>query len=109
MPSASSVYLWLSKHQSFSDNYAKAQVDRATAMAEEILEISDDATGDAIVQDQRIVPNSVSVARDRLKVDTRKWLLSRMDPKRYGDKVTQEHTGGIEVSQITRRIVDPEK
>ena len=109
MPSSSSVYLWLSKHNRFSDNYAKAQIDRATAMAEEILDISDDSSGDAIVQEDRIVPNSVSVARDRLKVDTRKWLLSRMDPKRYGDKVTQEHTGGIEVSQITRRVVDPAK
>lgn len=108
MPAASSVYLWLSKYPSFSDNYAKAQVDRATAMAEEILEISDDATFDFYEAGEgRLSPNSVSVARDKLKVDTRKWLLSRMDPKRYGDKVTQEHTGSVEVHEITRKVVDP--
>lgn len=76
-------------------------------MAEEILEISDDAQDDLLIQDGKAAPNSVSVARDKLKVDTRKWLLSRMDPKRYGDKVEQHHTGGVEVTQITRRVVDP--
>lgn len=107
MPARSSVFLWMSRNKSFSDQYAKAQVDRATAMAEEILEISDDSSGDFFEAGEgRVAPNSTAVARDKLKVDTRKWLLSRMDPKRYGDKITQEHTGAVEVSQITRRIVD---
>lgn len=109
MPARSSVFLWISRNKDFSDQYAKAQVDRATAMAEEILEISDDSQDDLLIQDGKASPNSVSVARDKLKVDTRKWLLSRMDPKRYGDKVTQEHTGAVEISQITRRVIDPSK
>lgn len=107
MPSISSVYLWMSKHPEFSQQYARAQVDRATAMAEEILEISDDSADDVLIQDDRAYPNSVSVARDKLKVDTRKWLLSRMDPKRYGDKVETVHSGSLEVQQITRKIIDP--
>lgn len=110
MPARSSVFLWMSRHKTFSDQYAKAQVDRATAMAEEILEISDDGAGDFIdLGEGRVAPNSVSVARDKLKVDTRKWLLSRMDPKRYGDKVETVHSGGLDINQITRRIVDPGK
>lgn len=108
MPNPSSVYLWLSKYRSFSDNYAKAQADRAAFFAEEIVEISDDSSGDFIeVGDGRVAPNSTAVSRDKLKVDTRKWLMSRMDPKRYGDKVETVHSGSLEVQQITRKIVDP--
>lgn len=107
MPAMSSVFLWLSRHPTFSEQYAKSQVDRATALAEEILEISDDASNDLLIQEGKGAPNSVSVARDKLKVDTRKWLLSRMDPKRYGDKVETVHSGELEIKQITRRIVDP--
>lgn len=94
MPDAATVYRWLAKHEAFRDNYAKAQADRAAYFAEEIVEISDDSSGDFFeVGEGRIAPNSTAVARDKLKVDTRKWLMARMDPKRYGDKVTQEHTG----------------
>lgn len=82
MPCESSVYLWLTKHQSFSENYAKAQKERATAMFEEMLEIADDAQEE---------PSSV--AKARLRVDTRKWALARMDSKRYGDKIEQTVQG----------------
>lgn len=108
MPAMSSVFLWLSKHDDFSEQYARAQSDRAAFLAEEILDISDDSTGDFIeLGEGKIAPNSVAVARDKLKVDTRKWLMSKMAPKKYGDKIEQVHSGGVELTQITRRIVDP--
>jgi hypothetical protein len=37
--------------------------------------------------------NSDVIAHKRVQIDTRKWMLSKMLPKVYGDKVTQEHTG----------------
>lgn len=92
MPDASTVYRWLHKHSAFRDNYARAQQDRMTAFAEDVLEIADDNTGDT--------------QRDKLRVDTRKWIMSKMDPKRFGEKVTQEHTGEVAVTQITRKIID---
>lgn len=79
MPDPRSVYRWLMVNETFRQNYAKAQQDRTTAFAEEMLEIADEKTGDP--------------ARDRLRLDTRKWLMSKMDPKRYGDKVEQTHLG----------------
>jgi len=94
MPSAKSVYLWLSKFSDFSDKYAKAQSDRTVHWAEEIVEISDDSTHDMMeLGEGKFAPNSVAVSRDKLKVDTRKWLMSKMAPKKYGDKVTNEVTG----------------
>lgn len=107
MPSSASVYRWLMANETFRENYAKAQQDRATAFAEEIVDISDDTDGDTFDDGTKISPNSVNVARHKLRVDTRKWLMSRLDPKRYGDKVTQEHTGEVSITQITRKIIDP--
>jgi len=61
------------------DQYARAMYERAALLAEEALEISDDVSGD--------------VQRDRLRVDTRKWFAARLDPKKWGDKLSAEVTG----------------
>ena len=81
MPSATSVFLWLTKYPDFADNYANAQRERSEALYEEMFEIGDDVKAD---------PAEVSKAK--LRVDTRKWALARMNPKKYGDKIA--HVGG---------------
>ena len=40
-----------------------------------------------------MVVNYENIQRSRLRVDTRKWIMSKLAPKKYGDKVTQELTG----------------
>lgn len=72
----------------FSDNYARARVVQATLLADEIFEITDDNSRDFIEDEKgRMVPNWDNVARARLKVDTRKWYLSKVLPKIFGDKL----------------------
>ncbi len=73
MPCEASVYLWLTKHPTFSEMYAKAREDQADTLADQMLDIADDVTGD---------PN-----RDRLRVDTRKWVAMKLKPRKYGDKL----------------------
>ncbi len=73
MPSREAVYRWIRIHQSFRDNYVRATEDRAEHMFDDMLEIADDG-------------NPEDVQRARLRVDTRKWALSKMIPKKYGDK-----------------------
>ena len=51
-------------------------------MFEEVFEISDDVDAEP-----------AAIAKARLRVDTRKWALARMDSKRYGDKVQTEVSG----------------
>ena len=80
MPSLETVYQWLASDPVFSDNYARAKELREDAVFEECLSIADDAPAD-------------EVAKARLKIDTRKWMLGKMAPKKYGDKQTLEHTG----------------
>ena len=48
---------------------------------------------------------SAAVAKQRLQVDTRKWLLSKLAPKKYGDKVQNVITGAdggpVEVVELS--------
>jgi hypothetical protein len=85
MPGMTSVFKWLRIHEEFAKQYAQAKLEAADAMADEIQDIADNLTGD--------------VQRDRLRVDTRKWIASKLKPKKYGDKVdaTIEHSGQVGV------------
>ncbi len=89
------VFRWLQSNQSFREQYALAREVQADSWADDIIEIADDSSGDTIVDpesgNERF--NSEYAARSRIRVDTRKWLMARMAPKKYGDKITQEHTG----------------
>lgn len=98
MPNANTVYTWLEEHPDFEILYRRARELRAEVMLDEIIEIADDGRNDTyIVEDnngKEIVKTDYDViARSRLRVDTRKWAMGRIAPKRYGDKIHQEITG----------------
>lgn len=71
MPDQLTVHRWLSQDESFVSKYARAREQQADVFAEEIVEISD-GEGDP--------------QRDRLRVDTRKWVAAKLKPKKYGDR-----------------------
>jgi hypothetical protein len=89
MPGTSTVYRWLADKPEFRELYARAREDQADTLADEIIDIADQKDGEADTPD--------SVNRARLRVDARKWIASKLKPKRYGDKIDHEHTGGLTV------------
>lgn len=96
MPSQSAVFNWLSggKHPAFVEQYTRAREAQAERMAEEILDIADDASADTYLDSEgNERTNHEVVARSRLRVDSRKWLASKLLPKKYGDRTAIEHTG----------------
>lgn len=110
MPAQSTVFKWLSEQPAFSKQYASAREAQADFMADEILQIADDGLNDTYIDDDgKQRTDQDVIARSRLRVDARKWLASKMAPKKYGDKLTQEVTGAnggpVEITAITRRIV----
>lgn len=114
MPDKSTVLRWLGDDRlaSFRDQYVRAREAQADHFAEEILEISDDGTNDWMERQQPNgetveVVNHEHISRSKLRVDSRKWLMSKLAPKKYGDKLDLEHSGGVKVERIERRIVDP--
>lgn len=69
-----------------SDNYTRACIARADAFQEELIDIADDANHDIVTDDNgRTVINWEVVQRSKLKIDTRKWIMGRMKPKKYGE------------------------
>lgn len=98
MPSISSVMMWLTKHPSFAEQYATSTEERAIGMFEDMFDIADDVEAE---------PSKV--AKAKLRIDTRKWALARMNPKKYGDKVEQTLVGAdggpVQVSRVERVIV----
>lgn len=74
-------------------------------MAEEIITIADDSTGDVIVgEDGNEQTNHERVARSRLRVDARKWYASKLAPKRYGERV--QHEQKITITDLTDEELD---
>jgi hypothetical protein len=99
MPSRATVRRWLRDKPDFSNSYARAHEEFADAIFEEILEIADDSQGDYVERETRkgitLVLRAEAVSRSKLRVDTRKWMLARIAPKKYGDKPDANH--GAEV------------
>jgi hypothetical protein len=104
MPDERRVREWASDPaHPISPRYARAREVGYMRMADELLEISDDATKDFMTVSRNgeevEVVNAEHIQRARLRVDTRKWLLSKMLPKVFGDKITNEVTGNLTVSE----------
>lgn len=101
MPHRSTVFRWLAKdeHKVFRDQYAQAREEQAAKLSDELFDIADDGSNDWMErrnQDGEIVGWSVNgeaVQRSKLRVDTRKWYLSKVLPKKYGDRVDLNHGG----------------
>jgi hypothetical protein len=108
-PTAGNVLNWVNKDPALAEQYAAARSIGYKLLADEIVEISDETEVEAKFQgdDVRLALDATAVARNRLRVDTRKWMLSKMLPKVYGDKVTQELTGAdggaIQMSAVDLR------
>ena len=101
MPSRSTVYRWLSKNPGFRDQYARARELLVEAWADEIIDIADDGTTDYVVKVGRNgreyeAVDQEHIQRSRLRVDARRWLLSKLNPGQYGDHVEVQHTGEVE-------------
>ena len=96
MPTETAVRIWArDDKEGFFSQYARAREIGYHAMADELLEVADDGTNDWMERQdkegkQMYILNGEHVQRSRLRLDTRKWLLSKALPKIYGDKVSVE-------------------
>ena len=93
MPDVSTVRLWKNEdREGFSSQYEDARQDQTQHLFDELLEIADDGQADHIMRKgsdgkEYEAIDAEHIARSRLRVDTRKWYLSKVLPKVYGDKL----------------------
>ena len=85
--SAQTFFIWLREDDDKSKQYTRATTERDELMFEDMFDIADDSTSDYIETDSGKVFNSEHLQRSKLRVDTRKWALSKIMPKKYGDKL----------------------
>jgi hypothetical protein len=85
MPNPDTIYVWLLKRPDFAENYTRAREEQADTLADEILAIADEAPSEVV--DDRGVSRTDSgwVSWQRNRVDARKWVASKLKPKKYGD------------------------
>ena len=91
MPHRDTVREWLKANPTFAAQYARAKEDYAESVFEEIEEIADDGRNDWIERETKrgtyIALNEEALGRSRLRIDARKWMLSKLMPKKYGDRI----------------------
>ena len=85
--SSITFYKWLEQDEEKAKQYARARDIEADLMADEIKNIADSTKDDIVIDENgNEVINHNVIQRDRLRVDARKWLMSKRAPKKYGDK-----------------------
>lgn len=73
--------------EELSKRYAQAKEAGLDTWADEILEIADDGTNDSYVDENgRERTDHDVVHRSKLRIDTRKWLLAKLMPRKYGER-----------------------
>jgi hypothetical protein len=104
MPDESTVRQWsLDNHNGFYPKYARAREIQADVFADQIIAIADDCDRDYAETPDGTIPNHELVKRSALRVDARKWLVSKILPKKYGDRQTIEHKNAVPVQVVVSR------
>ena len=90
LPSRETFHRWLRDDEALRAQYGQACQDRADSLNEELLDISNDETKDW--------------QHRRLQIATRQWMMAKVAPKKYGEKVT--HAGDPDAPLIPADTVD---
>ncbi len=105
MPSRGTVFRWLAKDKTFQDIYARAREEQAETIFDEMKDISDDSTNDYMTKEcGGIGLNPESIQRSKLRIDSRKWILAKLKPRKYGDKQEIHHSGELKVNKTTEEL-----
>ncbi len=95
MPAWRNIYFWMARDDDLSAHIARAREAGYDAIAEECLDIADNATNDWMdrefrnahgkIEVQRVV-DTEHIQRSKLRIETRLKLLAKWKPEKYGDK-----------------------
>lgn len=101
--SSSTFFRWIDDNEELSKQYARACELRAEALLDEMLDIVDDSSQDKTIDDlddeiKIEKTNHEAIQRSRLRYDARKWLISKLHPKKYGDKIEVDQNTNMTIS-----------
>lgn len=103
MPRKTTVFRWLKSNAAFRDQYARARELQADGFVDEIIEIADEECiyvrkldGKAADPDDpedvllEATFDKTAVMRNKLRIDARKWVASKLRPKVYGERTNPD-------------------
>lgn len=98
MPDRTTVFRWLRDSEAFRIQYTCAREDQAEAIFDEMLEIADDGEFDYETKtrddgSEYEAVNHDHIQRSKLRIEARKWVLGKMAPKKYGERIDLNHGG----------------
>ncbi|EIJ0680932.1 DNA-binding protein [Escherichia coli] len=98
MPNRSTILKWFRDVPEFSTMYARAKEIGFEVLADEIIDLAD--AEENMDKDQ--------LRRHQLMIDTRKWLLAKLQPRKYGERVTQEIVGNKDEAPVQVEVTKDE-
>jgi hypothetical protein len=111
MPCYRDVVKMLAEDKEFSPLYAQAKLRQADLLFDEIIEISDDDGLDlGFTEEGKAFVNHEHINRSRLRVDSRKFYIAKILPKKYSEKhvFTGADDGPIQVDVAKKEMSDTE-
>lgn len=111
IPQPGTIMRWLNDEANtmFREQYARAREEQAEFLAEEMIEIADDSSRDDLEIETKygkeVIENKEWVNRSRLMVDTRKWIASKLKPKKFGEKLDVT-SAGERITQVSPTVID---
>ena len=110
MPARTTVYTWLEEIPEFRRLYTIAREEQLEQLAEEIIEFADDNAHDWIKdQDGIMIPNRQVIARHKLQIAVRQWLITHLIPKKYhgvSESDPQPAWQGLTLEEFRQRMID---
>lgn len=103
MPSKRAMLYWLAAAMNDKENkveselvtflhqYTRAREMQADVLAEECIDIADDSTFDSMEENGKLSVNFEHIQRDKLRVDSRKWYVGKLNPKKYSERIFAEN------------------
>ncbi|EEX3831623.1 DNA-binding protein [Escherichia coli] len=100
MPNRSTILKWFRDVPEFSTMYARAKEIGFEVLADEIIDLAD----------AEVNTDKDQLRRHQLMIDTRKWLLAKLQPRKYGERVTQEIVGNkdeapVQVAEVSKEEI----
>lgn len=90
-------------HEELRQLYARAKDEQLQILADEIQQIADEPQPGEVVTlkgDEREVKIADMLDHRKLRIDSRKWLLSKLAPKKYGDRVDMTLAGEVAIKRV---------
>lgn len=112
MPSSRTFFQWLDAREESGalteeatekvKRYSRACEDRELLLLDEILTIADDQEHDTYEKDGVVLTNHNVIQRSVVRINARQWVLGKLRPEKYGNKVVNENTNiNIDAGKLT--------